>query len=113
MFIGAICLSGCESKESQKAAILKALEYDRSVGAKVNDSQSFFEGLFGASEETTASYVRNLKRVPLDGCPADFQEAYQRHIAAWESRNRNQIKATWLDVISVARLHDVNFSVSP
>ena len=108
----AICLAGCDSKESQRAAITKAVNYDQSVSKKVFGSSSFGEWLFGASDQKVASYVRNLKRVPLEECPSDFQAAYQSHIAAWESRNFDDVAATWLDVLSVARLHDVDVPVS-
>jgi hypothetical protein len=97
---------GCS--ESPEHAIRRALSYDSAVHRQVYKNQSIGEVLFGANPERAASYVRNLKKVPLDNCPKDFQEAYKRHIAAWEARNGSLIMSTWNDVLATAKLHDVN-----
>lgn len=93
--------------ESERAAIRAAIAYDRSVYEQNFGSQSFGEWLFGVSDETVANYVRNLRRTPLEGCPEDFVAAYESHIAAWDSRNQDSIRSSWMDVTAIARLHGV------
>jgi len=103
-------------EESQRQAIVRALDYDKSITQQVQGSVSFsdaLEYLLGGdslNSEYTINYVRNLKRVPLDGCPPDFQAAYQRHISAWDSRDRTQITATFSDILAIAKLHGVEFT---
>jgi hypothetical protein len=97
---------GCS--ESPEYAIRRALSYDKAVHRQVIRRCSFMEKIFGANKENTASYVRNLKKVPLEDCPKDFQEAYKRHIAAWEARNESLIMSTWNDVLATAKLHGVH-----
>lgn len=97
--------------ESERAAIRAAINYDRTVYEQNFGSLSLGEWLFGASDETVANYVRNLNRTPLEGCPEDFVAAYQSHIAAWESRNQDRIRSSWMDVVAIARLHGVTVDV--
>ena len=94
-------------EESQKAAIQEAISYDKTITKQTGSRASLGEAFFGLSDEKKADYVRNLKRVPLDACPADFKEAYQRHIAAWDSRSHSAIESTWADVLAIAGLHGV------
>ena len=93
--------------QRERDAIRAAIAYDRTIMDQNADSRSLGEVIFGASDETVANYVRNLRRTPLEGCPEDFVAAYQAHIAAWESRNQDRIKSTWMDVVAIARLHGV------
>lgn len=111
----AMLISGCgeseaerEAKlEQERAAMRAAINYDKDISDQNSKQLTLGELFFGASDETVANYVRNLKRTPLEGCPENFQQAYHAHIEAWESRNRERIKATWMDVIAIARLHGV------
>ena len=96
-----------EQKQREHNAMHYATRYDQELMDQIADSRTLGEVVFGAKDETMANYVRNLKRVPLDECPADFREAYEAHIEAWESRNESRIKATWMDVVAIARLHGV------
>src|SRR5665213_777601 len=104
-----VLMTGCSSKESQERAILEALKYDRSLATQIGEHANLWEAFFGLSNERQADYVRNLKKVPLDGCPEDFKKNYQSHIVAWESRNRSSIESTWMDVLATARLHGVEW----
>ena len=99
-------LTGCTSKES---AIREALNYDQTITRQTASRAGLWDAFFGLSDEKKADYVRNLKRVPLSGCPSDFKDAYQRHIAAWESRNPSAISSTWADVLATASLHGVDW----
>lgn len=96
-----------EREQRKRQAMLDAIAYDNAVSDQVYGNRTIGEVVFGPKDETVASYVRNLKRVPLDDCPADFREAYEVHIEAWESRNEERIKGTWMDVLAIARLHGV------
>lgn len=87
--------------------MLNAIAYDKAVSDQVFETRTLGEVVFGPKDEAVTSYVRNLKRVPLDDCPEDFREAYEVHIEAWESRNEERIKGTWMDVLAIARLHGV------
>jgi uncharacterized lipoprotein NlpE involved in copper resistance len=102
----AVILTGCSNKQD---AISEALRYDRTISEQTGSRASLWEMFAGLSDEKKADYVRNLKRVPLGGCPKDFKEAYQRHITAWESRSSSAISSTWADVLAVARLHGVTW----
>ena len=101
-----LVLTACGNKQE---AITKALTYDKAISENTGSRANLFELFFGLSDEKKADYVRNLKRVPLDGCPKDFKEAYESHIQAWESRNSSAISSTWSDVMATARLHGVNW----
>lgn len=118
LFASIVLITGCgeseaereAKRESERAAIRAAIAYDNEISDQNSSHLSLGEALFGWSDETIANYVRNLKRTPLDGCPEDFRAAYETHIAAWESRNQERIKATWMDVLAIARLHGVTVS---
>jgi len=107
--------NAAHQEESQRQAIVRALDYDKSITQQVQGSVSFsdaLEYLLGGdslNSEYTINYVRNLKRVPLDGCPSDFQAAYRQHILAWELRDKTKIKATWMDILASVRLHGVEY----
>lgn len=96
-----------EQLQRERQAMLDAVAYDKAVSEQVEGTRTLGEIVFGPKDETVASYVRNLKRVPLDDCPEDFRAAYLSHIEAWESRNEERIKGTWSDVLAIARLHGV------
>jgi hypothetical protein len=99
-------LYGCGEPPEQ--AIRRAISYDKAITKQIYKDPSIGEALFGANPERDASLVRNLKKVPLENCPKDFQMAYKKHIAAWEARNKSQIRSTWNDVLATAKLYGVN-----
>ncbi len=82
----------------QRAAIHTALTYDKGL---VDDS--FWERvLFGELLGASNRYVEALRLVPLKDCPSSFQRAYEAHIAAWETRDKESIRRTWKEVQRVA-----------
>lgn len=66
-----------EQQQRQRQAMYDAVAYDKAVGDQVESTLTLGEIVFGRSDESIANYVRNLKRVPLDDCPEDFQRAYE------------------------------------
>ena len=108
VLLGGVFMLAYQIPNSRRDAIHRALSYDKTIAAKVQKNASFGEILFGQTEESKAAYLRNLKTVPLNGCPSDFSDAYRRHIAAWESRNNSQIEATWNDVLNSASHHGID-----
>ncbi len=108
MVVALIC---CNRKKDESEAITKVLEYDKFVGARAAD---ILAPLKEDSEderrkviEVVTRIAENMKKAPLKGCPKDFQDAYLRHIDAWTALDDSRISATWLDVVSAARLHGV------
>ncbi|QEL16708.1 hypothetical protein [Limnoglobus roseus] len=110
-------LVGCESAEAkrkakaeaERAAIWAALTYDKAISQQTQRNVTLGEVFLGLSDHKKADYVRNLKRIPLDGCPEEFARAYREHIVAWDSRDERRITSTFADVLAVARVHGVEF----
>ena len=94
-------------KKDIKEAITHALSEDHKVADEIASRHVIWTSFFGATDGIKAEYAQNLKNISLTGCPADFKDAFLRHIAAWESRNRSAIDSTWQEVLSSARRYDV------
>lgn len=96
-----------EEKLKQQGAIREVLRYDNAISERKNSLKSLGDLVTGKYGDRVADYARNLKRVPLEGCPDDFQEAFRAHISAWEANNQSAVTSTWSDIVAIARLHGV------
>ena len=96
-------------KEAEKQAITKALQYVVAIHSGVEHPADLGEIFFGVSKERKVAYVQSLKRTPLEGCPEDFREAFQRHVAAWKEGDGDEdaLKTTASDLWTIARMHGV------
>jgi hypothetical protein len=82
----------------QRTAIHTALTYDKGLADDSFWERVLFGDLLGASDR----YVEALRLVPLKDCPWSFQRAYEAHLAAWETRDKDAIRRTWKEVQRVA-----------
>jgi hypothetical protein len=96
-------------KEQEKQAIIKAFLYVNAIHSTIEHPANLGELVMGVSRQRKARYVEDLKRTPLEGCPIEFQEAFQRHIAAWKdgAGDEKAIRITMLDLMALARMRGV------
>lgn len=94
-----------------EAAIRRVLEADRFLGGHYRDSmanKSFWE-----KDETRVPLCRtlatNMRKIPMDGVPSEFRQAYLAHASAWEVYDSVAISTTWLDVVAAAQRHGVTW----
>jgi hypothetical protein len=94
-----------QTKQAYRDAIREVLESDDYITRIVNEKASFKEWFQGLNSKSRKMVVANMKRIPLDACPDEFQAVYKSHIKAWESGDEHKIKATYIDVLTVAQVH--------
>ncbi len=87
--------TGVPGDSAEKRAITLVLEKDRA--ARVSPK---------AGESTADS----MRTIDLRGCPPTFQEAYRKHISAWEQKDLHAIDETYGEVKRIAREHGVDVS---
>lgn len=107
---GWIYVSNAKSRaNAYEDSIRKVLLDDEFIYESVHKGRPLKEFLEGLNPEDRSSYIRNMKRMSLRGCPKGFIVAYSEHIKAWESHDQKLIRSTWIDVVSTARIHGVDW----
>jgi hypothetical protein len=93
MLIGSLCfvlLNNTIDASSPNVAILTALQQDDQLGKEyksermgIHDSGATGDDALDQVARLTSNLVAKMKAIPISDCPADFQEAYTRHINCW------------------------------
>ena len=87
--------TGGGGDSAEKKAITLVL--DKDLAARVSPKPG----------STTADSMRTID---LQGCPPTFQEAYRKHISAWEKKDLHSIDETYGEVKRIAREYGVDVS---
>ena len=93
-----------------KEEITRVLEADQYLGKSwrratrsVGDAALEQEGATSLRQ----TLVTNMSKIPLDGVPEEFKNAYLRHIDAWANGSSVGISATWMEVQAAAQRNGV------
>ena len=52
--------------------------------------------------EAREHYIEELEKIDFQQSPAEFKEAYMRHINAWQRNNKEEIESTWNEIERIA-----------
>lgn len=52
--------------------------------------------------EAREHYIEELKKIDFQQSPAEFKEAYMRHINAWQRNSKEEIESTWSEIKRIA-----------
>lgn len=78
LIIGAAIVLDGGQKSSETRAIAAVLDADAGIFALADSTQADRMSMI-------AAYIEGVRAIDTSSCPGDFQEAYFRHVKAWEN----------------------------